>query len=706
MEQRPTPRDLDALFRPRSVAVVGASRRVGSVGGAVLANMLRGGFMGPVYPVNRRAGHVQSVRAWPELGSLPEVPDLVVVAVPAAEVAAVIAEAARLGVPAACVLTAGFAEVGSAGRERERGIVAIARGAGMRLLGPNCLGVQNPDPAVRLDATFATAFAPDGRIAFASQSGALGLAALEYAREQGIGFSAYASLGNKADLSGNDLLEYWERDERTRVVLLYLESFGNPVRFREIAARVGRKKPVALIKGGRSGAGARAAGSHTGALAGPDAAVAALCAQAGILRARTMEELFDVARMLATQPLPRGRRVGVVTNAGGPGILVADALEAEGLSLPPLRAEGQKALRPVLPAEASVANPVDVLAETSPEQFGAALRALLEDPGIDAAVAIYVPPAARRADEIARAIADAAAGAQKPVLTCLLGTNGVPEGLRLLHEARLPTFRFPEGASRALALAARYADWREKPAGAPEPIAAVPEGARRALQMARRRLGREGGWLDGEEAALLAESWGLTVAPQRRVPAVTDRAVEAAAALGFPAVLKADLPGVVHKTEAGAVVLGLRTGPEVGAAAERLLALRPAGFTVQRQVEGGEEWLVGAVRHPRYGPLMAVGAGGTRAELWRDIEQRLAPLSPADAEALVDHPRIATTLRGFRGSAPGDREALLVFVRRLASCVCAQPEIAEAEANPVRVLAPGEGVVAVDLRVRLSPDER
>ncbi|HUB07037.1 MAG TPA: CoA-binding protein, partial [Myxococcales bacterium] len=381
---------LAPLFAPRSVAVVGASRRPGSVGGAVLHNLLRGGFQGPVYPINPAAPFVQSVRAYPSLRALPEVPDLAVVVVPAAQVLEVVAEAGALHVPAVCVISAGFGEI-AGGREREHELGRLAREAGLRLLGPNCLGAQNADPRVRLDATFATTFAPDGRIAFASQSGALGLAALDYAQELGIGFSIFASLGNKADVSGNDVLEYLGADARTRVILLYLESLGNPQHLREIAERVGREKPIALVKSGRSGAGARAAGSHTGAITGPDSAVSALCRQTGMIRAETLEELFDVAMILANQPLPAGGNVGVVTNAGGPGILAADALEAAGLHVPRLAADTEARLRAVLPAAASVNNPIDILADSSAEVFGRALAIAHDDPGLDALLAIFVP---------------------------------------------------------------------------------------------------------------------------------------------------------------------------------------------------------------------------------------------------------------------------------------------------------------------------
>lgn len=693
---------LDPIFKPRSIAVVGASRDRSTVGGATFANLLRGGFQGAVYPINPNSASVQSVRAYEKLSMLPEVPELVVIAVPSAKVLEVVREAAGLGVKGAIVLTAGFREVGEAGKKLEQEIAATARAAGMRLLGPNCLGAQNPSPQVRLDATFATTFAPDGSVAFASQSGALGLAALDYAGVMGIGTAAFASLGNKADISGNDLLTYWEDDPRTKVILLYLESLGNPVRFREIASRVGKKKPIAMVKAGRTGSGARAAGSHTGAMVGPDRAIGALCEQTGVIRAETIEDLFDVAMVLANQPLPKGRRVAVVTNAGGPGILAADALEAAGLVVPRLSEATEAALRKVLKPEASVSNPIDVLADATADVYRDAVRLALEEPGIDAVVALYVPPVTRGASEMAAAIVEAATGAQKPLLSCFLGSHGVPEALAALRKRQLPCFRFPEGPARSLALAVGYAEWKDRPAVSFEPPPAPPRAAIQALERARQRLGAQGGWLSAAEALAFAEAWDLTLVPQRHVEPTVETALKAAQKLGFPVVLKADIPGVVHKTEAGAVAVGLENAEAVRAAAERMSHLHPTALLVQKMISGGDEWLVGAVRDPTYGPLIAVGAGGTWANLWKDTHMRVAPLSQVDVQALLERPRIGATLQGWRGRPPADAKALGDFIRRMSIAACAHPEVLEIEANPVRVFGAGQGVLAVDLRVLLK----
>jgi acetate---CoA ligase (ADP-forming) len=694
---------LEALLRPRSVAVVGASREVRSVGGAVFRNLLGGGFQGPVYPINPNTSHVQSVRAYRSLREVPEPPDLVVVAVGARHVLGVVTEAAEVGAGALIVLGAGFAEAGPEGRAREQAVVEVARGHGLRLLGPNCLGAQNADPSVKLNATFAPTMAVDGAIAFASQSGAIGVAALDSARELGIGFSCFVSLGNKADLSGNDLLEWFEHDERTRAVLLYLESLGNPTRFREIATRVGRTKPIVMVKSGRSGAGARAAGSHTGAMAGPDASIAALCLQTGVIRADSLEQLFDVAVVLANQPLPKGRRIAVVTNAGGPGILAADALEAAGLTVSPLQASTTAALKAMLSPAASAGNPVDVLADVTPELYGRALEQVAKDPEIHAVVAVYAPPVTGDAVAVAQQMVKVASANQKPLLTCLLGTFGVTDAQEVLRKSAIPTFRFPEGAARALQLAMGYAQWREAPPSAPEPTPEPPAEAREVLARARARLGPEGGWLDPVEALDFCEAWGLTMVPQLDVGPTPELAEKAAFAVGLPAVIKAVVPGLVHKTEHGAVAVGLRTPEMVRAAVERMMKLGPTGFVIQPHVDDGEEWLVGAVRDMRFGPLVAVGAGGVQAELRQDLHHRLAPLSARDIEALTDVPRIARTLHGWRGRPPGDVPALQRFVRQLAHAAMAHPEIGELEANPLRVRAPGRGAMALDVRIHLLP---
>ncbi|HXF81151.1 MAG TPA: GNAT family N-acetyltransferase, partial [bacterium] len=465
---------LTSVFAPRAVAVIGASRRRGTIGGEIFHNLLAYGFTGRVYAVNPAATEVQGQPSFPSIEAVPGPVDLAVIVVPAAALADVAAQCARKGVRALVVISSGFAEIGEAGRQRQARLLEICRASGMRLIGPNCMGILNTDPAVRLNATFAPVEPPAGRVAFMSQSGALGLAIMDYAASLGLGLSSFASVGNKADISGNDLIQYWEDDARTDVILLYLESFGNPRKFSRIARRLGRRKPIVVVKSGRSPAGARATSSHTGALlAASDVTVDALFRQAGVIRTDTLEELFDVAALLANQPAPSGPGVAIVTNSGGPAILCADTAEAEGLVVPVLADEIQARLRALLPAEASVGNPVDMLASATAEQYGQAIRAVAADPGVNAVVAIFIPPMVTRAEDVARSIVAAARELPpgKPLLTVFMSSRGVPEALRA-PGVRIPSFAFPEDAAIALARAARYGAWR---AQGPSPEPAFPD---------------------------------------------------------------------------------------------------------------------------------------------------------------------------------------------------------------------------------------
>src|SRR5262245_2744161 len=500
-------RGLEAVFRPRSIAVIGASRERGTVGAEIFHNLIEHGFRGAVYPVNPKADVVQSVHAYPTITDVPGPVDLAIIVVPAARVIEVVQACGEKGVRAVVVISAGFKEVGGEGLERERRLIDLARRFGMRVVGPNCLGVLNTELEVRMDATFAPTYPPAGAVGFSSQSGALGLAILEFAAKLGIGISQFVSVGNKADVSGNDLIEFWEHDPGTRIILLYLESFGNPRRFLEIARRVGHHKPIVAVKSGRTPSGMRAASSHTGSLAGADTAVSALCTQAGVIRTDTIGELFDVAMLLANQPVPRGSRVGIVTNAGGPGIMASDACETHGLEVVTLEDATVEALRAFLPAEASTRNPVDMLASATPESFEKAVRLVACDPRVDAVLVLYVPPIVTRPLEVAQAIvrgneaakADARArsAAPKPVLSCFMGSHGVPEGLRSLQEGHIPSYGFPESAAIALARAVRYGRWRETPEGTIRHFDDVDAAAAaRILSAARERVTDAGSvWL-------------------------------------------------------------------------------------------------------------------------------------------------------------------------------------------------------------------
>ncbi|MBM4416630.1 MAG: GNAT family N-acetyltransferase, partial [Chloroflexi bacterium] len=497
-ERAATAASLVPLFRPASVALIGASRTPGSIGRTVLERLLAAGFAGAIYPVNPSAHAVGGIRAYPAVTAIPDAVDLAVIAVPAAAVPAVVDDCATKGVRALVVLSAGFAELGASGAAVQAELVARVRGHGMRMVGPNCIGVFNADPEVRLNATFGRALPPAGGVAMSSQSGAMGIAITDYAARLGIGLSTFVSVGNKADVSGNDLLQYWESDPGTNVIALYLESFGNPRKFSRIARRVGRRKPILAVKSGRTGAGSRAARSHTAALAGSDVAADALFRQAGIVRLDTLEELFDVASLLTGQPLPASNRVAIITNAGGPGILCADACEANGLTLPTLSGPTLSALRAVLPPTAGLANPIDMIASASPAQYETVAREVLLDPAVDALIAINISVGEARGEAFAGAVRRAAehahaAGAHKPTLSCFMSPDAPPAALRGEHATLgeqalgpIPAYRFPEAPARALARAVRYHDWRERAPGrvrAPEGV--DREAARAAVAGAR-----------------------------------------------------------------------------------------------------------------------------------------------------------------------------------------------------------------------------
>jgi len=687
---------LRPFFTPTSVAVVGASRRRGSIGGELFRNVLEADFAGAAYPVNRDASPVAGVRAYRTIAEIPDRVELAVICVPGEHVLQAAEDALGSGVPALCVISAGFAETGPDGRARQEALLALVRAHGARLVGPNCLGIASS--AVALNATFAPRALPTGRIGFSSQSGALGLALLEKAAERRLGFSAFVSIGNKADVSSNDLLEWWEDDAETDVVLLYLESFGNPRKFGRLARRIAGKKPILALKAGTTGAGARAASSHTAALAGSDAAIDALFGQAGVMRARTLEELVDVAALLSTQPLPAGRNVAVVTNAGGLGILCADACEAVGLSLPELTEETRQALAPALPAEASVANPIDLLGSATAATYEAALPPLLTDPRVDALIVLFVPPVVAGADEVAVAIRNAVtrAGAGKPVLAVVLSAEGTPAALR--DEASpVAAFPYPESAARALGFAAERAEWLRRPAGAVPALDGIDAAAARVL--VDEALGdADETWLDPARTRALLTAYGIPLVPER-VASTVDEALDAARALGLPAVVKTAAPGA-HKTETEGVAIDLRTEEQVRAAVERI----GAPVIVQPYVRGGAELLAGVVQDPVFGPLVAFGPGGVLAELIGDATFRIGPLTDVDAEDLVLGGKAGRLVRGFRGAPAADAAALVDLVHRLARLAEDLPEVAELDLNPV--MAQPSGCVAVDARVRLGRGSR
>ncbi len=698
---------MKSFLEPGVVAVVGASRRRGTVGGEILHNILSSGFTGAVYPVNPSANTVQAVHAYPTVGEVPERVDLAVIAVPAASVSEVARECSAAGVRGLLVVSAGFAEAGPEGVRRQEELLEVCRAGGMRLIGPNCLGELNTADTVRLDATFAARQPLPGRVGFLSQSGGLGIAMIEAAGRLRVGLSSFVSVGNKADISGNDLLQYWEGDPHTDVALLYLESFGNPRRFARIAPRVSAVKPIVAVKSGRTAAGARAGASHTGAIvSASDVTVDALFRQAGVIRTDTMHELFDVAALLSSQPVPAGERVAIVTNAGGPGILCADACQAGGLDVVALPEPVRRRLEEFLSPEASLGNPVDMIATATAEQYRMTVEVLAEASVCDAILVLFVPPVVTEAHDVAEGIRAAADAEARPrgvtVAAVFMSGDDAPSELGGDDE-RVPAFDFPEDAARALAHASRYARWRARPKGRiVQPADCRPAEAAAIIAQAL-AAGEE--WIGPAQLAGLFAAYALPLIPTI-VASDARAAVQAAAELGGPVALKALATGLLHKTDAGGVVLGLE-GPRAVRAGVRQIevAVRAAGhelegLVVQPMAREGIELLMGIVHDESFGPVIACGAGGTRAELLGDVAVRITPLTDLDVREMLRSLRTFPLLEGYRGAPAADVPALEDVLLRLSAMVEAHPEIAELDANPV--IASPDGAAIVDARVRLA----
>jgi acetyl coenzyme A synthetase (ADP forming)-like protein len=693
------------VLSPRSVAVVGASRRPEAIGHAVLGNLLAAGFTGPVFAVNPRADEVAGVQAHPSVLAIPEPVDLAVVTVPAAEIGSVVHECAAKGVRGLVVISSGFAELGDDAEQDE--LVHVARRSGMRVIGPNCIGVVNTNPSVRLNATFAPVAPVHGRVGFASQSGGIGIELLARARSLDLGVSTFVSLGNKADVSVNDLLQYWSRDPDTDVILLYVESFGNPRKFARLARRVARDKPIVALKSGRTPAGARGAASHTAALANPDVAVDELFRQAGVVRVDTLEQLFDSAALFVHQPLPAGRRVAIVSNGGGPGILAADACVAAGLEVPELSEGLQARLRALAPQGAGVRNPVDLVASAGADTYELALLALLDSDEIDALLVIYVSPLVSRPEDIARAVVQAAAQSeQTPTVACFLGGDGA-RGPLLGGEGRraVPMFAFPESAADALARAAQLAEWRRRPVGTASLLAGIQPEEARTIVHERLAVDPVGGWLDVPTAARLLEAYTVPVVPTRRA-ASADEAASVAADVGFPVVLKAGAPHLVHKTDVGGVRLGLVDADDVREAFTAMRAsLGPSmgDALVQPMVAPGVELIAGVTHDPIFGPLVIFGMGGVTAELVRDTALRIVPLTDVDVHEMVRSLRSSPLLFGYRNAPAVDVAALEQMLLRIGRLAEDVPELAELDCNPV--VAHPTGAIVLDVKVRLAPHD-
>jgi len=704
--------DLDELFRPASVAVIGASNRPGKVGTALFRNILAAGFQGVAYPVNPAWKSVSGVRCYPDVGSLPEPPELGVVIVPAAHVAESVEELGKAGTKGVVVISAGFREVGAAGAALEAEVVRRAERYRMSLVGPNCFGVFTTDPAVSLNATFSERLPPRGNIAFVSQSGALGAGILQYGITQRIGFSRFVSVGNRAGVDENDLLRALGRDPATHVILLYVESLANGRRFLDTAREVTEEKPVLVIKSGRTLAGERAAASHTGSLAqsGRDQLYDALFAQAGVQRVNTLGDLFRAAKIFGAGLALDGPRLVILTNSGGPGIVAADAAVRHGLELPPLPPALHDDLARRLPSIASVANPVDMTADVGSDQYRQILSSLLAAPGVDGVLVISTPTGTMTGESVARAILDAKGTTTKPIAACLFGLADLSQEATLLEEHGVPTYTFPEEAIEGLGSLARYRAWRTRPRTEVRAFRVDRDAARATIDQAR--VAGISVLPEYASRALLS-AYGVPF-PAAGFARTLEEAQSTARRVGFPVVLKVASPDISHKTDVGGVALGLADAEALRAAWERMnAAVRAAapsarieGFEVEAQVPPGREVLIGVQRDPGFGPIVVFGLGGIYVEALRDVTFRLAPLRTLSARLMIESVRAFPLLQGIRGEPPGDLEALAEVLERVSQLAVDLPEVEELDLNPLIVRPAGQGVVAVDARVVLAPVSR
>jgi acetate---CoA ligase (ADP-forming) len=707
-----TNNSLKHILKPRSVAVIGASNKKGSIGQLVFQSMITGGFSGVVYPVTPSSSSVMAVRSYPSVLEVPDEIDLAIIAVPGSQVVKVADECGRKKVKGLIVISDGFRERGAEGIARELDLRETAFGYGMRIVGPNCMGLINTDPQVRLNASFALIFPPHGDLAFITQSGALGLGILKYAKEAGIGFSSYISVGNRADIAAADMLQYWEKDPQTKVILLYLESFDNPDTFTRISRRVSASKPILAIKGGSTSAGSRAAASHTGALATPELVSDALFRQAGILRVNTIEGLFHSAVLLANQPLPKGKKVAILTNGGGPGTVAADACVRNGLIIPEFSAATTAKLKSVIKRDIGVGNPLDLTAGVTSQEFEDTLRILAADQDNDAIVAMYVPPAGLSIDEIENAIDRASVDLvkfDKPILACFVGQTE-STGKTMSGNRFVPYYLFPEDAAQALANAARYNVIKHKAPGSIPTYKDINVAkGREIMEAIMMRDPVRPVWTRPEETNDLLSSYGIQLA-RTEVAETAEEAAQTATRLGFPVVVKLHSFTITHKTDVGGVILNLQSADEVKAAYETIknrlkeqgLEAQMQGVTVQRMVEEGVEVIIGITEDPSLGHVIMFGLGGIYAELLEDTTARLLPITDQDAREMVSMVKMSKLLTGYRGSAPLDTQSIEELLLRVSALVENVPQIAEMDLNPVKVLKKGQGYCVVDARIAID----
>jgi acetyl coenzyme A synthetase (ADP forming)-like protein len=695
---------LESFFDPKSVAIVGASRQKGKVGYEILANMVEGGYPGTIFPINPKAEEIDGIQCFPNLTSIGQVPDLVIIIVPARSVPAVMEECARIRVKSVIIITAGFKEVGKEGRELEEQVVRIARRGGIRFIGPNCLGVIAPSH--KLNASFGGDLPVPGGIGYISQSGALLAAILDMANAGGMGFSNLVSIGNKADIDELDIIKALGAQKDTKVIAGYLESIQDGDAFVREAEEISHEKPILLMKSGATEAGARAASSHTGSLAGGEVAYESAFKRAGVIRCDSIKEQFDFAQAFASQPLPKGPRVAVITNAGGPGIMAADAIEQEGLTFAKLTEETTKKLATGLPPAANIYNPVDVLGDALADRYEFALDIVLDDPGVDSAVVLLTPQAMTQAKETAEAVVRIAGRKGKSVLACFLGVQKVEAGLHVLRQGNVPQYDSPESAVATLRVMTDYVRWRNRPKRV---VRLFPVNRRKVESIVERHL-RQGILDIGEaESKEILEAYGF-VTPRGSIATTAEQAGNIAEQLGYPVVLKIWSPDILHKSDVGGVKVGLKSEQEVKDAFDlmmyRIPKKRPEahilGVLVQEMVRSGREVILGMHRDPQFGPLMMFGMGGIMVEVLKDVSFYLAPLTAEEAKQMLLSTKTYHILQGVRGQEGVDIEAIAEGLQRLSQLVTEFPQIREMDINPYVVGVPGTTSIAVDARISLE----
>jgi len=698
--------DIKPILSPKSIAVIGASRRSGAVGNRIVKNILESGFKGPIYPINPKADKIHGLKCYPSVLKVEGDVDLAVVAVPARIVPEVVEEAGVKGVKGLIVISAGFREIGEEGAKLEKEVLTLCRKYGMRMVGPNCLGVINT--SVPMNTTFASSQPIPGSIAFLSQSGALCTAVIDWAPKEGLGFSVIVSLGNSADLNVVDFIEALKEDENTRVIACYIEGISEGDRFVKVVRDVSKRKPVVILKAGLTSMGIRAVSSHTGSMAGSAVAYSTVFKRIGVVQVDSVEELFNYARAFASQPIPEGRGLAILTNAGGPGIVATDSCEKSGLRLAWLSQETIEKLRAILPEQASVINPVDVLGDASAERYKQALRILLDDPGVNSVIVILTPQAVTQPVETAKAILEVyRSNPKKPILAVFMGGEAVAEAVKILRDNGIPVYEFPEEAVKTVEGMVRYAEYLREPLEQEIPeFERDMDTVRRIIERARLE-GRT--VLLGPEARLVMKAYGLKV-PESGFAQNVRQALAIANKIGYPVALKVVSPHILHKTDVGGVVLNIRSDYELEEAYDSIMrnvaALMPQariyGVEVQEMASRGKEVIIGMHRDMQFGPLIMFGLGGIYVNLIKDVSFRLAPIGRKEAYDMVTETKAYTLLRGFRGEPPSDIDSVVDTLVRVSRLALDFKEIADLDINPLIVYERGKNSLALDVKITLS----